>query len=229
MIRRSPLPKEGVSELPLTTPSASAAAAPYKRSYLCKKIFILLVRDVNQTSSSRNIFLDYIKDIAIGTLFGLFFLLFVSILPRRKSSSRQRSVAYELLLDPEWTKTIEENNDVKFVDLDIYNAMQKEIRHEGGFGSMSKHTANYEENSKKLESNRQQLEEGVKERDELKQELESSLSNWCGHCKSGFGNCDARLTFLQDRYGTNGYKGRIDIMKEGKCILPGKTFGKHTA
>ena len=86
----------------------------------------------------------------------------------------------------------------KFVDLDIYNAMQKEIRHEGGFGSMSKHTANYEENSKKLVSNRQQLEEGVKERDELKQKLESSLSNWCGQCKSGFGNCDARLTFLQE-------------------------------
>ena len=44
------------------------------------------------------------------------------------------------------------------------------------------------------------------------------LEKWCGECKAGFGNCNSRLEYLKRNYGTGEVFGKLDIMKQGKCV-----------
>ena len=82
------------------------------------KVCLLIVRDVQHTPSG-NYIQDFTKDVAIGTLCGVIFILFFSFLGSTlpfRSTTRLRSAAYELISDPEWMKTIEDNIDVRLID-----------------------------------------------------------------------------------------------------------------
>lgn len=111
--------------------------------------------------------------------------------------------------------TIEENIDVRFVDMEVYKAMRNEISREGIRGQYEKHV-------QELEVKQQELEKAKKEHGELLPKLGVSLDKWCGGCRGGWGKCDQRVKYLMDTYGTKEDKAKIDIMKAGKCILPAK-------
>eukprot|EP00581_Thalassiosira_minuscula_P001352 CAMPEP_0183744960 /NCGR_PEP_ID=MMETSP0737-20130205/65993_1 /TAXON_ID=385413 /ORGANISM="Thalassiosira miniscula, Strain CCMP1093" /LENGTH=485 /DNA_ID=CAMNT_0025980615 /DNA_START=375 /DNA_END=1832 /DNA_ORIENTATION=+ len=47
----------------------------------------------------------------------------------------------------------------------------------------------------------------------------NGLEKWCGGCMEGFGNCDLRLQFLKNTYGTSEIEAKVVYMKQGKCLI----------
>lgn len=202
-------------------PSGTITATPPNSGVvLARRWFRLVARDIHGTSG--NVFLDLTKEIVIGTLCGVLFILFLSFLDYRnilpnRSGGRLRSAAYELVSDPEWMHTIEENIDVRFLDMDIFDAMKNEI------SNMPGKLDDYEEFQKKvkeLEAEKQKLEKATAEVNDLIAKLGVNTDKWCGGCKGGWGNCEGRKRYIVENYHTSEKKAMVDIMLQGKCILP---------
>jgi len=127
-----------------------------------------------------------------------------------------------MITDPEWMTTIEENLEVRFVDMDVYKALQREIKHGATVAVVGKDGNNeYQKSVQDLEAKKKQLEAAKKYYDELLSKLGVSLGNWCGGCKGGFGYCQGRVQYLMEKYGTTENKAKVLLMMDGKCILPG--------
>lgn len=128
-----------------------------------------------------------------------------------------RKAAFELMTDPDTVRTIEENIDVKFIPIEVYDNMQKEIAKSaemvGGNTSIQQHETDLADKRKELEGLRGDYELWKKKGDTI-----LGMDKWCGGCKGGWGNCDQRVKYLADTYHTPEIKAKADIMKEGKCM-----------
>mmetsp|Transcript_1747 Transcript_1747/g.3863 ORF Transcript_1747/g.3863 Transcript_1747/m.3863 type:complete len:250 (+) Transcript_1747:104-853(+) len=163
-----------------------------------------------------------IKDVISGTILGVFFLMVLIFLDYRNiiqlgSARAFRKAAFELMTDPDTVRTIEENIDVKFIPIEVYDNMQKEIAKSaemvGGNTSLQQHETDLADKRKQLEGLRDDYELWKSKGDTI-----LGMDKWCGSCKGGWGNCDNRVRYLADTYHTPEIKARVDIMKDGKCI-----------
>ncbi|KAL9180821.1 hypothetical protein ACHAXT_011274 [Thalassiosira profunda] len=212
-------PRTRPASSPASPTSASRSGGNPLAAFL-RKALLVTARDM-QDSPQTNYLLIIIKDVISGTLLGVFFLMILIFLDYRNvvqlgSARAFRRAAFELMTDPETVKSIEENIEVKFIPVDVYNSMKDEI------------TRN-EEKMKDANGLKQHEEDLLKKKgelDEMRKEYDAwtakgnaalGLDKWCGACKGGWGNCDGRVKYLMDTYHTPEIKAKVDIMKDGKC------------
>mmetsp|Transcript_37264 Transcript_37264/g.80407 ORF Transcript_37264/g.80407 Transcript_37264/m.80407 type:complete len:248 (-) Transcript_37264:218-961(-) len=186
-----------------------------------RKVMMLAGRDVAENGQG-NFFLTIIKDVISGTILGVFFLMILIFLDYRNvvqlgSARAFRRAAFELMTDPETVKTIEESIDVKFIPLDVHTSMTEEIAR----------NRDKVKNNTGLKQHGEDMVKKTAELDGLKKEYAEwmakgnkafGLDKWCGGCKGGWGNCNARVKYLVDTYHTSEIQAKVDIMKSGKCI-----------
>ena len=114
---------------------------------------------------------------------------------------------------------VEEEMEVKFMDVNEYNEKQQELNNV---------TPLLEKKKAELTSKTEELEKLRKEIDPLKKEFETVFNDpknpiklWCGDCNWPRGgpkkSCDSRLEFTMDTYGVAVIEGKIAIMKDGRC------------
>ena len=216
----------GNADAPRTRPASSSSSpmgAPGSNplTVLLRKVMMLTATNVTENSSSSYL-LTIIKDVISGTILGVFFLMILIFLDYRNivqlgSARAFRQAAFELMTDPETVKTIEENIDIKFIPVDVYNSMTEEIARNNEKitknDSLKQHEEDLIKRKEELESLRKEHEEVKAKGDQL-----LGLDKWCDSCKGGWGNCGARIKYLMDTYHTPEIKGKVDIMAEGKCI-----------
>ena len=123
------------------------------------------------------------------------------------------------MTDPETVKSIEENIDIKFIPVDVYDSMTEEITRNNEKVANNDGLKQHEED---LANKKAELEGMKKEYDEWVSKGNSilQLDKWCGHCKGGWGPCDGRVKYLMDTYHTPEIKAKVDVMASGKCLLP---------
>ena len=210
------------ADAPRTRPSSSSGApGSNPLTVLLRKVMLLTATNVAENSSSSYL-LTIIKDVISGTILGVFFLMILIFLDYRNivqlgSARAFRQAAFELMTDPETVKTIEENIDIKFIPVDVYNSMTEEIARNNEKITKNDSLKQHEED---LMKRKEELESLRKEHEEVKAKGDKllGLDKWCDSCKGGWGNCGARIKYLMDTYHTPEIKGKVDIMAEGKCI-----------
>lgn len=172
-----------------------------------------------------------LKDVIIGTVVGVFILLFLifldyrNIIPLRSARGLHQSMS-KLLSDPETIESIEEGMDRKFMHPEVYNEKVREINlHETAVAEMIKYGLSRYEKELEEMNYEEEMAKLTKERDELDVIANKlvGLDDWCGSCRGGWGNCDARVAFLKQQYGTGERQAKVDIMKSKRCIRPGAT------
>ncbi|KAL7546966.1 hypothetical protein ACHAWF_010287 [Thalassiosira exigua] len=221
----SPLGDQSESASPRTRPASSSSApgggAGGSVAVLLRKLMMITARDV-QESTQGNYLLTIIKDVISGTILGVFFLMILIFLDYRNivqlgSARAFRRAAFELMTDPETVKTIEENIDIKFIPTDVYTSMSEEIERNQAKvkddSGLKQHEADLALRTKELEEVRKEYEVIKAHGDKL-----LGIDRWCGGCKGGWGNCNARVRYLMDTYHTAEITAKVDIMTSGKCI-----------
>ena len=158
-----------------------------------------------------------IKDVALGTVCGVIFVMFLSFLDYH-TVTRFRSGHYllDFISEPEWMDVIEETADVRFVDLNIYNAMKKEIAFAEKLVAVTGREK-YDEGKRQIEADRIELYKLNEEYFAELSKLGVSLKNWCSDCKVGVMDCKSRLEYVVERYSLPDNKVKVNLMMEGKC------------
>ena len=201
---------------------AAATGAGSPAAVLLRKVMLLTTREVTD-SSHRNYLLTIVKDVISGTILGVFFLMVLIFLDYHNvvqlgSARAFRRAAFELMTDPETVKSIEDNIDVKFVPLEVYKSMRDAISRNQ---DKIMDTSGYNQHQADWNKKNEELEGMKKEHSELKATADRvlGLDKWCGHCKAGWGNCNSRIKYLMDTYHSPEMRSKLEIMKEGKCVL----------
>mmetsp|Transcript_26578 Transcript_26578/g.45364 ORF Transcript_26578/g.45364 Transcript_26578/m.45364 type:complete len:250 (-) Transcript_26578:166-915(-) len=204
-----------------SSPAGGGAGGGNPATAFLRKILMLTARDVAENPQGSYL-LTIIKDVISGTILGVFFLMILIFLDYRNivqlgSARAFRRAAFELMTDPETVKSIEDNIDVKFIPLDVFKSMSEEITRNQ---EKIKDNAGLKQHEDDYIKKKGELETLKKEYDEMKARGDAilGLDKWCGGCKGGWGQCDARIKYLSDTYHTPEIKAKVDIMNTGKCI-----------
>jgi len=188
---------------------------------MLRKLMLLTARDMDTDQS--NYLLTIIKDVISGTILGVVFLMILIFLDYRNivqlgSARAFRRAAFELMTDPETVKTIEESIDVKFVPVDVYKSMDEEIKRNQDKikdnTSLAKHEADLKVKLEEIAAVKVEATMWKAKGDAI-----LGLDKWCGGCKAGWGNCQMRVVYLRDTYHSSEIESKVNIMKEGKCLI----------
>ena len=123
------------------------------------------------------------------------------------------------MTDPETVKYIEESVEMKFVPIEVYDSMTAEMAHNEDVLVKKKE----EELAKKTEEEKvalQELEGLSVEHEGLKEKAYKAvgLDQYCGECKwNGGTSCDARVSYLMDKYLDTQFYARAALLKQGLC------------
>jgi len=130
-----------------------------------------------------------------------------------------RSMAFQLMNDPETIATLEESSDLKFLTFDKYESMKKEIETKDNdfVEHLEKLTKKEEEKMKSMDADAMQ-----KEYETL---LKNPLLEWdkyCGTCAwQGRTSCDERAKYLQETYNLGEDVSKIGAMGAPSCVKQG--------
>ena len=185
----------------LTTVTAAAASSPSSNTTQCLQSFI--------------------KDVILGTLLGVMFLLSLLFLDYHHiinigSSQSFQDAALAYVTHPDTIQSMEENFDVKFVPVVMYTNIIDEISKNTAKISNSTTLAQVEED---LSIRRKEMESIKVEHDQLVAKINEvlKLDNWCGSCKGPWGRCRDRVDYLIVKYGQTEWKSQGDLMSQGHC------------
>ncbi|KAL3826629.1 hypothetical protein ACHAXA_009070 [Cyclostephanos tholiformis] len=168
-------------------------------------------------------FIAILRDILIGMVFGMLCISILITLDHRdvihlQSAHDYRTMAFNLLKDPETRKSVQEASGLVFVDVDDHKRKVTEI---SKFPNMMKEM---EEKKKKIAAD---LEVAKKEHDAIKPGYDVlvldpslGLDKFCGDCKwQGGTNCNARKDYLKSTYNLGEIKAKVEMMKSlPQCV-----------
>jgi len=218
----------GKEAAPRSSPAPTSLGAPAPPganpvSVILRKVMLLTKRDVEENTNTGYL-LTIIKDVIAGTVLGVFCIMILILLDYHNivqlgSARAFRRAAFELMTEPEFLKNIEETVDIKFIPADVFTSMEEEIKRNqdkvGNNESIKQHEDDLVKNKAVIESMQKEFQEL-----KVKGDTVLGLSRWCGKCKAGWGNCDARIRYMSDQYHTPEAKAKVEIMDQGKCLLP---------
>ena len=195
---------------------------------LMRKLMMNFTTNTATTSSSSprsshysNYLQTLIKDILLGTLLGVIFLLSLFFLDYHHilnmgSAKSFQNAALAYVTHPDTIQSLETNFDVKIVPLVMYTSIVDEITKNNQKIANNTSLTQVEEDlavhMKELESLKVIHDERVAKVSEL-----LNLDNWCGSCKGPWGRCRDRVDYLMDKYRQNEWKSQSDLMTEGHC------------
>lgn len=206
------------NQTPRTFP-AMAPGAGSPATVLLRKVLLL-----NSQDAGGNYLRHIIKDVILGTILGVFFLMILIFFDYQnviqlESARAFRRTVVELMTDPETVKSIEESIDVKLVPVEVFQSINEEIAENQ---EKVKDTSDLDKREKEYNDKNEELETMKKEREELKEKANTvlELGKWCGHCKHGWGYCNARIAYLMDTYHSQEMTTKLELMEQGRCLLP---------
>jgi hypothetical protein len=159
-----------------------------------------------------------LKDITIGTVFGVLTISFLIFLDHinvihLQSAHNFRQSAFSVLNDPETLATLEESAGLKFIPIGDYEAMKNEI--DAAAAKVAKVKDTIAERIKETEQKKAELEPLKAEYEKLLKESKLELDKWCGECSwLGGTSCDARKQYFIDQYGNTEILSKVAIMKQ---------------
>jgi len=101
--------------------------------------------------------------------------------------------------------------------MDAYNAMTTEITSNLQLVQENSSSTVYANTLVQLTSEQQTLQNEINDLTS-KVNVKFGLDKWCGSCSGGWGNCDNRVAYLKDKYGSAMVQAKVNLMKEGNCI-----------
>lgn len=163
-----------------------------------------------------------LEDVVIGTIVGVLLVMFLWFVDLRgvirlRSARNMMLYVHDVLSDPENLQSLEEDLGIKFMPTHIYDDIKYEMDyHQKEIDDMIKWGLSMYERE---EAEYAEIIDDVrKEHAEVTAQLEK---DWCGSCSGGWGNCNARVNFLKEKYGRPEVKAKMDIMSKGKCLKNG--------
>mmetsp|Transcript_27627 Transcript_27627/g.66551 ORF Transcript_27627/g.66551 Transcript_27627/m.66551 type:complete len:240 (-) Transcript_27627:423-1142(-) len=165
-----------------------------------------------------------LRDIIVGIILSLVIISILIFLDHRdvihlQTAHNFRSMAFQLMNDPETIATLEESSDLKFLTFDKYESMKKEIETKDNdfVEHLEKLTKKEEEKMKSMDADAMQ-----KEYETL---LKNPLLEWdkyCGTCAwQGRTSCDERAKYLQETYNLGEDVAKIGAMGAPSCVKQG--------
>jgi len=162
------------------------------------------------------------RDIVLGLIMGIFMISTFIILDHTnvihsKSAHNFRRAGFKLLNDPETITFVEEFSDLKFLSMNKYDDMRKEIN-----TTTPKRKADLQ---KVIDNRIAEENENVRGKEALKKEHESlmnhpilELDKYCGGCTwADATTCDGRVAFLHDKYGQGLVGAKLAAMEIKTC------------
>ncbi len=160
-----------------------------------------------------------IKGITLGA-FLVFILVFLDYRNFIHLGSARvfREAAFQLLTDPQTVQSLEESLDVKFISMDVYDAIHREI----GYirKKMREKEGEIAEKERELEVYRSEAEPIIKEYDELMVRMNEifGLDKFCGGCRwKKKLTCDGRVGYIMEKYGDSITKAKIATLSHPQC------------
>ena len=178
---------------------------------------------------SDHIAVTVMKDILLGVIAGAIIVTIIIALDyhgiiRVKSAKRLRNQMTAAVADPAFIASLEEEMEVKFMDVNEYNEKQKELNNVTPL--LEKKKAELTSKTEDLGMLRMEVDPSKKEYDSLVNDPKNPIKLWCGDCNWPRGgqkkSCDERLNFIiaslgEDMKWNSIIKGKIEIMKDGRC------------
>ncbi|KAL7483204.1 hypothetical protein ACHAW6_008847 [Cyclotella cf. meneghiniana] len=204
-----------------STASAVRANPTLYAKLIARKVFTILSSDEDETApSAANGYgiITLLKDITIGTIFGVLTISFLIFLDHinvihLQSAHNFRQSAFSVLNDPETLATLEESAGLKFIPIGDYEAMKNEI--DAAAAKVAKVKDTIAERIKETEQKKAELEPLKAEYEKLLKESKLELDKWCGECSwMGRTNCDMRKQYFIDQYGNTEILSKVAIMKQ---------------
>ncbi|KAL7438530.1 hypothetical protein ACHAXM_006334 [Skeletonema potamos] len=203
--------------------AASNTRNPLMLARLVVRKFILLLTtdDEEDFSTPLGYTVGLLKDIILGVVFGILTISFVVVLDHRnvihlESAHHLRNVAYASISDPETIKLLEAETDMRFMSAADYEAARKEI--DDSVTSLDLAKAKLEERTKDLEEKQKELVTLTEEKKKLVEDPKlAGLGDFCGSCKWGSTNCDARVAYLGSQYNLAKIPAMMSLLKQGVC------------
>jgi len=209
-----------------TSDSLSAPGAGKKNAFLAKiiarKVLALLAASDEEDVTQLGGFINLLKDVIGGIIFGVMTISFLILLDHRgvvhfQSAHNFRNAAFQLLNDPETIANVEESSDLKFMTIIEYESKRKELdsvveKKAGNEEILKKRTEEAEVKKKEVEGMREEYEK-------LMGNPLLQLDSYCGGCIwGGKTRCDTRVQFLKDTYNTRPIQAKLSAMLHESCI-----------
>jgi hypothetical protein len=184
----------------------------------------MILRKFMRIVKSDHIAVIVMKDILMGVIAGAIIVTIIIALDYRgiirvKSAERLRNQMTAAVADPAFIASLEEEMEVKFMDVNEYNEKQQELNNVTPL--LEKKKAELTSKTEELEKLRMEVDPLKKEYDRLVNDPKNPIKLWCGDCNWPRGgpkkSCDSRLEFMMDTYGVAVIEGKIAIMKDGRC------------
>jgi len=167
-----------------------------------------------------------INSAIIGLILSLVVISILTFLDHRDvihldSAHNFRSMAFQLMNDPETIATLEESSDLKFLTIDKYESMKKEIE--------TKDNDYVEHLEKRIKEEEEKMKMKSRDTDAMQKEYETLLKNpllewdkYCGTCVwQGKTSCDERAKYLQETYNLGEDVAKIGAMGAPSCVKQG--------
>ena len=184
----------------------------------------MVLRKFMTIVKSDHIAITVMKDILLGVIAGAIVVTIIIALDYRgiirvKSAERLRNQMTAAVADPAFIASLEEEMEVKFMDVNEYNKKQEELKNVNPL--LEKKKAELASKTEELDKLRKEIDPLKKEHDRLVNDPKNPVKLWCGDCNWPRGgpkkSCDSRLEFVMDTYGVAVIEGKIEIMKDGRC------------
>lgn len=184
----------------------------------------MVLRKFMTIVKSDHIAITVMKDILLGVVAGAIIVTIIIALDYRgiirvKSAERLRNQMTAAVADPAFIASLEEEMEVKFMDVNEYNKLQEELKNVNPL--LEKKKAELASKTEELDKLRKEVEPLRKEFETMFNDPKNPVKLWCGDCNWPRGgpkkSCDTRLEFMIDTYGVAVIEGKIAIMKDGRC------------
>jgi len=232
------LPRDEESALPSRLPNVKTSSSPSSRIPRVHRSsapsaynpIISLLRKLCSSPNSHNerdgtFLVNVLKDMIGGTILGIVFVFILLFLDHRNfihlgSARAFREAAIKLVTDPQTIRHVEESLDVKFISIDMYNAISVETKK-----IQQKIKAKEEEiaeNAKKIYDYREEAAPFNEEYDVLIAKANElfELDKFCPECGwkgSKKTTCASRMSFLMERYGDTPLKAKMAMIESPGC------------
>jgi len=186
-----------------------------------KFLLLLTTEEEEDPSSPLGYSIGLLKDIILGVVLGVLTISFAVLLDHRnvihiQSAHHLRDAAYAAMSDPETIQFLEAETDLRFMSAVDYESAQKEIN--DSLTNLEFAKTKLEERTKEFEEKQKELATVTEEKKKLMADPKfADLENFCGSCKWGPTNCDARVAFLGTQYNVAKIPAMISLMKDGNC------------
>ncbi|KAL7534016.1 hypothetical protein ACHAWF_004694 [Thalassiosira exigua] len=201
-----------------TPPPGKAHDPVFLAKVILRKVVGLVATDEGE---DRVGVISLLRDLVLGVILGVVTIMVLIFLDHRdvihlQSAHNFRESAFQILNDPETLAHVEEASNLKFIKIDEYERMKKEI--ERAPQKITESEAKLAEKTKEWEERKVELDSLRGDHNKLKNSPVLGLNKFCPNCIWGRNvSCAARVKYLQDTYKTKPLEAKMSAMGHASC------------